>query len=277
MTETRTDDQNADIAAALDGDREALGRVVGAIQPMVYRLALRFFGHPQDAEDAGQEALIQIVTRLDRFKGRSAFSTWVYRVATNKFLSMARTRNERHALSFEEFDRDLATVSMTSKLPTIEDVDERLLMEEAKIGCTLAMLRCLDRGHRMAYVLGEIMELDHTTGAEILAISPAAFRKRLQRARTRITELMRARCGLFDSANACRCHLRVPVAIELGRIDPHDLLYATSAEQARRFPQVLQVIRRLDEAERAGALYRSHPEMRTQADFEQFFDGIFGS
>lgn len=277
MTEAWDVQRDQDIAAALDGDRDALERVVQAIQPLVFRLALRFFGNPQDAEDASQEALIQIVTRLDRFEGRSAFTTWAYRVATNKYLSMARTRNERHAMTFEEFDQDLAVMPLNSKLPSIEDVDEQLLMEEAKIGCTLAMLLCLDRGHRMAYVLGEIMELDHHAGAEILDITPAAFRKRLQRARTRITDLMRARCGLFDPENACRCRLRVPVAIDLGRIDPHKLLYASSAEQARRFPQVLHVIRRLDEAQRGGALYRSHPELQSKTDIHQLFDGIFGS
>ena len=274
---TEIENTKDDVAAALDGDREALGRVVGSIQPLIYRLALRFFGHPQDAEDASQEALIQIVTRLDRFEGRSALTTWAYRVATNKYLSMARMRNERHAMTFEEFDQDLAAVPLNAKLPSIQDVDNQLLLEEAKIGCTLAMLLCLDRGHRMAYVLGEIMEMDHQAGAEILDITPTAFRKRLQRARSRITDLMRARCGLFDPENACRCRLRVPVAIDLGRIDPHDLLYVSSAEQARRFPQVLHVIRSLDEAERAGALYRSHPEMIPQTNFGPLLDRIFRS
>ena len=77
---TEIENQKDDVATALDGDREALGRVVGSIQPLIYRLALRFFGHPQDAEDASQKVLIQIVTPLDRFEGRSAFTTWAYRV-----------------------------------------------------------------------------------------------------------------------------------------------------------------------------------------------------
>ena len=79
-----------DVARALDGDRDALTRLVQRVHQPVFRLALRFFGNRADAEDASQEALIQIVTRLDRFSGRSAFETWAYSVASRKFLSMAR-------------------------------------------------------------------------------------------------------------------------------------------------------------------------------------------
>src|SRR3954465_12891976 len=75
-----------DVAAALDGDSDALARLVERVRTPVFRLALRFFGNPADAEDASQEALIQIVTRLDRFSGRSAFTTRAYSVATPRRL-----------------------------------------------------------------------------------------------------------------------------------------------------------------------------------------------
>jgi hypothetical protein len=137
------------------------------------------------------------------------------------------------------------------------------------------MLLCLDPPHRMAYILGEIMGLDHRTGAEVLDISPTAFRKRMQRARDGVIGLMSGRCGLFDPANPCRCHKRVPVAIELGRVDPHELVLAGPLEQARRFPRVLDEIRRLDEAQRAGALYRAHPEAHPKADLAGFVRRLF--
>ena len=101
-----TNETDPDVRAALDGDKEALERLVEAVQPLVYRLALRFFGNPADAEDASQEALIQIVTRLDRFSGRSAFTTWAYSVATRRFLSLARPGGP----TFEEFSEELAHV-----------------------------------------------------------------------------------------------------------------------------------------------------------------------
>lgn len=271
------DPQADDVVAARGGDRAALERIVRAVQPQVYGLALRFFGDPRDAEDAAQEALIQVVTKLDRFRGESALSTWVYRVATNKFLSMARGRGERAALTLDEFDDELARVP-AARRPTPEPaVDDHLLLEEVKVGCTLAMLLGLDRDHRMAYILGEIVELDHHTAAEVLEITPAAYRKRLQRARERVTNLMRARCGLFDEANACRCRVRAPAAIERGCVDPHSLVFATSATQARRFPAVLHEIRRLEVADRAAAIYRSHPEGRSRTDVAGFVRDLLAS
>jgi RNA polymerase sigma factor (sigma-70 family) len=149
-----TNETDPDVRAALEGDKEALERLVEGVQPLVFRLAVRFFGNRADAEDASQEALIQIVTRLDRFSGRSAFTTWAYSVATRRFLSLARPG----APTFEEFDEELAHVPAPgsgSQPPA--DVDAELLAQELRIGCTLAMLLCLDPGHRMAYILGVIM------------------------------------------------------------------------------------------------------------------------
>src|SRR5262249_11454280 len=132
------------------------------------------------------------------------------------------------------------------------------LWEEVRIGCTTAMLLCLDREHRLAYILGEILELDHRTAAAALEVSPDAYRQRLARARAGIVDLMRARCGLAHPGNPCRCRRRVGTAIARGRLDPARLLFAGSVEQARRFPEVLVEIRRLEELQRAAALQRAN-------------------
>ena len=58
-----------------DGDRDALSALVRELQHPMYRLAPRFLGHPEDAQDACQEILVRIVTRLGTFEGRSKFTT----------------------------------------------------------------------------------------------------------------------------------------------------------------------------------------------------------
>jgi len=232
----------------------------------VRRLALRFLWHPEDAEDAAQEILIRVVTGLEGFRGDCAFRTWVYRVACNALLSLRSKRMEQRALGFEEFAADLAQ-GLSEVPPPENGAEQAMLLEEIKVGCTLAMLLCLDRSHRLAYILGEIMELEHGEAAVALEISAAAYRKRLSRARQEINSLMLARCGLARPENPCRCRRRIPGAIELRRLDPDRLLLASSLEQARRFPQVLAEIRRLEEARRAAALYRSHPEATASASF----------
>src|SRR5688572_16477417 len=247
------------IARAKDGDRAALESIIRAVQPDVYRLAMRFLWHPQDAEDATQEILIRVITRLASFRGESSFRTWVYRVACNALLTLRKQRMEQRAVSFEEFGEDLAQGLSDEALQVETDPDRSLLLEEVKIGCTTAMLLCLDRNHRLAYILGEILELDHNEAADVLEITTVAFRKRLSRARASVTSFMTSNCGLIDPANACRCHRRVDAAITLGRVKPASLLFASSIEHARKFPEVLVQIRRLEETRRAAALYRSHP------------------
>ena len=257
-----------EVARARAGDRDALESVVRAVQKDVYRVALRFLWRPQDAEDATQEILIRVVTGLGSFRGDSSFRTWVYRVACNTLLSLRKKgRMERQSVSFDEFGDDLARGLSDDSLAVEYDLDEALLLEEVKIGCTLAMLMCLDRNHRLAYILGEILELDHNEAAEAMEITPAAFRKRLSRARASITSFMVSRCGLVNPANECRCRRRVATAVALGRVDPANLLFASSLEQARRFPQVLVKIRQLEETRRAAALYRSHSHARPSDAF----------
>src|SRR5688572_15792787 len=168
---------------AVDGDRDAVEQLVRDLQGDVYGLALRMLWNREDAEDATQEILVRVVTRLAQFDFRSRLKTWVYRVAVNYILDVKRSPVERLHLSFDQFAEDLAEGRSTDG-PM--DAERSLLVEEVKIGCTLGMLQCLDRPHRLAYVLGEILDMSGPEAAEALAITPELFRKRLQHARTAI-------------------------------------------------------------------------------------------
>ena len=134
------------------------------------------------------------------------------------------------------------------------------MLEEVRIGCTLALLQCLSPDQRLAYILGEILELDHGEAAEVLGVTPTAYRKRLSRARGRVTGFMLGHCGLIDPANPCRCSRRVARATELGRVDPGRPRFARSRQIAERFPEVLAGIRRLEATQRAAALYRAQAQ-----------------
>jgi RNA polymerase sigma factor (sigma-70 family) len=256
-----------EVDRAKTGDRKALESVVRAVQQDVYGMALRFLWHPQDAEDATQEILIRIITGLGGFRGDSSFRTWVYRISCNTLLTMRKQRMEQRSMSLEEFGEDLGRGLSDGSLQVEYDMDEAVLLEEVKIGCTLAMLMCLDRNHRLAYILGEIVELDHREAAEVLEIAPSAFRKRLSRARKTIVSFMTSRCGLVNPANACRCRRRVTTAVNLGRVDPANLLFVSSLDRAKQFPQVLVTIRQLEQTRRAAALYRSQPSPRPSEAF----------
>ncbi|MBI1849417.1 MAG: RNA polymerase sigma factor, partial [Planctomycetes bacterium] len=122
-------------ARAKDGDREALEALVAAIRHDIYNLAVRMLWHPADAEDATQEILLRIVTKLATFRGDSAFRTWSFRVATNHLLNVRRSRAEREALTFERFGTDLETGLSDPPAGPADDPQQALLVEEVKLGC----------------------------------------------------------------------------------------------------------------------------------------------
>ena len=239
---------------AIAGDREALDRLVRALQGDVYGLALRMLWNHEDAEDATQEILVLTVTRLAQFDYRSRLKTWVYRIAVNYLLDVKKSPVERMHLNFQRFGDDLAE-GLSSDGPA--DAERSLLVEEVKIGCTLGMLQCLDRPHRLAYVLGEILELSGPECAEAIGISPELFRKRLQHARSAIEAFTRAHCGLVSDDAACSCHRRIPAALRLGRVKPdvHDF-----AQQPSSYQEIRGLVRRADQARWALEVHRtSHP------------------
>ena len=96
------------------------------------------------------------MTRLSQFDLQSQLKTWVFRVATNYLLDVKKSCVERQKLSFASFAEDLAA-GLSPEGPS--DHERSVLTEEVKLGCTLGMLQCLDRPHRLAYVLGEILDL----------------------------------------------------------------------------------------------------------------------
>jgi RNA polymerase sigma factor (sigma-70 family) len=235
---------------ALDGDRDALDALVRALQGDIFGLALRMLWNREDAEDATQEILIRIVTHLSQFSFRSSLKSWAYRVTVNYVLDVKKSAIERLHLNFERFAEDLDK-GLESASAT--DTERSLLIEEVKIGCSMAMLQCLDRAHRAAYVLGEIMELSGPEAAEILEISPALFRKRLQHAREAVLTFTTSHCGLVSDSARCQCHRRVPAAAsDAGPAIPMQFARRpTSFEEARR------LVRQVDEARWVVQLHRT--------------------
>jgi RNA polymerase sigma factor (sigma-70 family) len=237
----------------------------------VYGLAIRMLWHPEDAEDATQEILVKVVTGLASFRGDASVRTWAYRIATNHLLTTRRRRMEQRARGFHAFAADLAEGLDAPHDPG--GVDERLLVEEVKVGCTQGMLLCLDREHRLAYILGEVFGLAGEEAASIAGITGAAHRKRLERARGRIRAFMTGHCGIVDPGNPCRCSRRVGRAIQLGRVDPGRLLFATHPRR-RELERPLAEMQLLTDA---SAVFRSHPAYRAPDSLTAWLADLVGS
>jgi RNA polymerase sigma factor (sigma-70 family) len=253
------------VERAQEGDRAALEAVLGAVQHDIYRLALRMTAGREDAMDATQEILVKVLTRLSTFRGHAAFTTWVHRVAVNHLLDRKRSAVERHEMSFDAFADDLRTGLEASRSSSPE---AEVLAREVKHGCTLALLTCLDREARVAYVLGEVFGVSSRDGAWICEISEPAYRQRLSRARSAVRDFLTAHCGLVAPTTArCHCRRRVAIAVKLGRVDP--ALAAT--------PTVADVQAAVDEMERlydTAALLRSVPDARAPDEVAVHIRGL---
>lgn len=204
-----------DIKQAQDGDAKALETLVRGVQDRVYKLALRMLADPGAAQDAAQEILIRIVTKLSTFRGDSSFETWTYRVATNYLLTARKVIANDPGLSFQMFADDLLDGIADEQNAAPED---HVMLNELRVKCTMAMLLCLDREHRAAYVLGDVLEFEHTAAADVLQIPPATYRKRLSRARARVQDFTAKTCGLAAPKAPCSCRKRLPAAMATGRI-----------------------------------------------------------
>lgn len=237
------------VRAAQAGDAAALEQLVLSVRDRVYRLSLRMTACPADAEDATQEILIRVITRLSTFRGEAAFSTWVHRIAVNYLLDRSKSAAERMELTFDAFAADLLDGLAASPSTAPEAV---ILEREVQLACTHAMLTCLDRDHRIAYILGEIFDVDSDDGGYICAIPPATYRKRLSRARIRVREFLTANCGLVSPTAPCHCSKRVDVAVRVGRIDRQRLgfadLTATVNVEMVRFHEAASLLRCLPAA-----------------------------
>lgn len=211
---------------AVDGDLASLEELVLRHRSWIYNVALRMVWNPPDADDVTQEVLLKAVTKLASFDGRSSFRTWLHRITCNHVLNMKRRATEEGFVSFSEFASDLDSAP-DRDLPDERaiPVDRALLIEEAKLACLTAMLLCLDRRQRLAYVLSDMLGTSSSTAAELLGTSQPNYRQILSRGRRALHQFMAGACGLVETQNRCRCAKKTAGAIDKGLIDPHHLRF----------------------------------------------------
>lgn len=248
------------VARAQQGDAAALEALVRRHQSWVFNLALRMVWRRPVAEDATQEILIKAVTHLGGFEGRSKFSTWLHRIAVNHLLDIRKSEMEEQAMTFTDMAASLDSV------PDEELADEKalpvataLLVEEARLGCMTAMLMCLDRRQRLAFILGEVLGESSENGAAALEVTPANFRQLLSRARHDLYQFMNDKCGLINTANPCRCARKTAGFMRNGWLDAANLQFSKDRvdEVQRMAPRHLEELEGMDH--RHAQLQREQP------------------
>lgn len=161
------------MAAARDGERDALEQLLRRHYDRIYAVCRRLAGNDADGADATQDAMIAIVRGLGRFDGTSKFSTWAYRVAVNRTLDELRRRARRPAAALS------AVEGMAVDAP---DVATRVDVDAALLKLPVEFRACV--------VLRDLCGLDYAEIADVLAIPPGTVRSRIARARASLVPLL---------------------------------------------------------------------------------------
>ncbi len=163
------------VARCRTGDREAQRELYSQTSKRIYRLLLRMTGNRETAFDLAQDTYLRAFTRIQQFDGRSAFGTWLYRIAVTEALQFLR-REKRIRASLEDGVAEPSVESSSERAAAGMDVDE-----------ALASLEPRDR----AILLLRYQEgLSYRLIAEALECEEGTVASRLNRARNRLRDTL---------------------------------------------------------------------------------------
>lgn len=167
------------VRAVLAGDKDAYGALVRAHSTAVFRVAFRITGNEADAEEVVQETFLRAYQRLESYQQRSAFGTWIYRIAVNCALNrISQPGIEAEYRHGDETDPQEKTVQVAAK---DADPERALLSREITAAQELAMQR-LTPTERTSFVLRHLEDRSMNEIAEVLGIAPNAAKQSVFRA-----------------------------------------------------------------------------------------------
>jgi RNA polymerase sigma-70 factor, ECF subfamily len=165
------------LQAAGQGDIEAFAALVNRHQAWAWRIAYRFIGEAQSAEDVVQDAFLKLLQAARRFEPRAAFRSYFFRIITRLCLDQAKKKHPTY----------------TDRLPETTDPgpDAAAQMIDHEVSAAVrSALDALPGNQRMAVVLRYYEDLDHRGIAEALQVSTKAVERLLSRARKRLRTLL---------------------------------------------------------------------------------------
>ncbi len=189
------------VERARGGDPAAFEELMLRYEDKVYRLAMGMMKNREDALDAVQDAFLSVFRKLDTFKGESAFSTWLYRIALNSVYMRLRSRSRHDKTQpLEDLEQVLDPARIRELVPQSSGsarADDELLRKE--LGRELReAVASLPEEYRAIFTLREVEDLSNQEVADILGLSLAATKTRLHRARL----FLRHRLAKYLEGNA---------------------------------------------------------------------------
>jgi RNA polymerase sigma-70 factor (ECF subfamily) len=176
------------------GDKDAFSLLIVKYQDRIYNMLLRMCGQPADAEELAQEAFLRAMERIEQFRGKSKFYTWLFRIAANLAISHRRrgARIKFHSLSGPEDGDSSSGDARTSPLAARRQSGPQEAAVAAETNQrVMDALGELDEEFRLVIVLRDIEDMDYAQVADVMNVPMGTVKSRLHRARTILRDSLR--------------------------------------------------------------------------------------
>ncbi len=170
--------------------------------PMILSLCLRMIENRELAEEASQEAWIEVQKSLQRFKGKSQISTWIYRIAIRTIMRYAKNEKRYSARMITDY-----LINEEREYPGESSLDEKTWVRGMCDKCITGSLHCLSNRDRLLFLLHEVAGLGSREISGILPMTEAAIRQNMSRGRRKLQSFLDDQCVLYNPQGKCRCRM----------------------------------------------------------------------
>ncbi len=176
------------IEAAKNGSEDAFAEIVARYRNPITNFLYRFLNDYDEAVDLAQETFVRVYFAMDRYHTQFAFSTYIYRIATNLAISEARKRKRRKLLSLtglfqSEEDSDVEFQPVDGR--SLPDAD---LIDDEQSRTITRAIAALPEKYRVPIILRDVEEKSYDEIAEIMGLGLGTTKSRISRARALLKE-----------------------------------------------------------------------------------------
>lgn len=182
MREKKTITDVALVEKFKKGSIEAFEELVGRYEAKAYNLAMRFTRNHEDAEEVMQDVFSTLYRKLDGFQGKSAFSSWLYRIIVNAAFMKLRKRKQHVTISYEDLAPAVKEQVLENDGPVGARSDSLTYKNEMR-EILQGAINKLPLQYRAVFVLRDVDGLSNQEVGEILSLSIPAVKSRLHRSR----------------------------------------------------------------------------------------------
>ena len=182
LVQTRNESEDARLVRqCLGGSKDAFTSLVTKYQDRVYNAVLRMCRKKEDAEELVQEAFLKAFEKLDTFRGKSSFYTWLFRIAMNLTLTHCQKIKRSRAIFIGNVETEMAAYSQSN-----EPLPEQVLLSAEERVYVLDAIESLEPNLRSVVVLRETEGLKYREIAEVMKIPVGTVKSRLSLAREQL-------------------------------------------------------------------------------------------